>query len=166
MLEINITNQFINNLQDLRKAENTLKDCSEKVIELCEYKVFISDIASLKNKVEKLGLELIKNNSLAIKFVKNKTKRICKESLTKNGLSLQFVKYQDDELCKIALRQNPNSFIYVKNQNEKLCEFALKRDGLLLQYVKNQNEKLCCIAIYLMIMAKQLLKTIYQLTVF
>ena len=99
------------------------------------------------NTDDKICLETVKKNGIALRFVKDQTDKICLEAVKQDGWALEYVKNQTDEICLEAVRKKGYALKYVKKQTLKICLEAVRQNGYALEYVKEQTPKICIEAV-------------------
>ena len=91
-----------------------------------------------QNFTENQYLQLIKCNGLYIKLIdaENQTQKLCLESVKNNGLALQFCTIQTDEIINCAIKNNPKAILFVKKMADKYLPLtmALKQEPSLIMH--------------------------------
>ncbi|WP_227825258.1 MULTISPECIES: hypothetical protein [unclassified Clostridioides] len=82
-------------------------------------------------------------NEWVFKYIKEKTEKICIELIIKDPYKLMYIENQTEGICLWAILIRPDTFKYVRTQTERLCLIALMRDISLLEYVKKQTDEIC-----------------------
>ena len=94
-------------------------------------------------------INILKTNSISLKYIDTQTVKICLEAVKLNCLDFQYVNIenQTEEICLEAVKQDGLVIIYVQNQTENICLEAVKQNGLAIQYINNQTENICLEAV-------------------
>ena len=76
-------------------------------------KIVNGSISDIKIINEEEGLEAVKRNGDALRYVKDQSEAICLEAMKRNGDALRYVKDQSEAICLEAVKRNRDALRYV-----------------------------------------------------
>ena len=69
--------------------------------------------------------------------MKDQTEKICLEAVKQNGMALEYVKDQTFEICLTAIQREPFALRYVKDQTFTICHEAVEQNFGVSYLIRN-----------------------------
>jgi len=117
-----------------------IKDPSENLQLLALERYGTGVISLIRIPTEKVQLEAVKLNVMAIQYINNPTENVQLEAVKKDGLAIRYIKNPTENVQLEAVKKDGLAIRYIKNPTEKVQLEAVKKEGEAIQYIKNPSE--------------------------
>ena len=96
---------------------------------------------NLDKATERVQIEAVKRNGLAIQYIKNPSELVQIEAVKQNGRAILYIE-NPSELVQIeAVKQDGWAIQDINNPSELVQIEAVKRNGLAIEFIKNPSER-------------------------